>query len=122
MLIRQFILVLGLLLLVALNAEARTYIQCAGTADDRTVINLDGENSTLFMTTGLADPDEIRVLKELIFLQESDAGVEYVTADETLHVLVPKHAVDRIVNGFEVILTFLDADQEYAQSCFSNVF
>ena len=120
--IRQFLLVLGLLILVALNAEARTYIQCSGQASDRTVVNINGEASTLFMTTGVGDPDEVRVLKNLRLHNETETTFEYLTTDEEIQVTVPKNVVGTITNGFQVILTFIEPDFDYILSCFSNVF
>lgn len=120
--IRQCILALGLLFLIAFNAKARTYIQCAGTANDRVVVNLNGNASTLFMTTGVGDPDEVRVLKNIRELRSSEKFVEYVTTDDEILVTVPRKAVGSIINGFEVILSFVDSDYDYSLSCFSNVF
>lgn len=120
--IRQIILVLGLLFLVALNAEARTYIQCAGQASDRVVVNIDEPSSTLFMTSGVDDPDEVRVLKKIKLHNETEKNFEYMSSDEEILVTVPKHVVGNILNGFQVILSFLDSDYEYKMSCYSNVF
>ncbi|MBH48306.1 MAG: hypothetical protein CME71_09080 [Halobacteriovorax sp.] len=120
--IRQIILVLGLLFLVALNAEARTYIQCAGQASDRVVVNLDDAASTLFMTSGVDDPDEVRVLKKIKLYNETEKSFEYMSVDEEIMVSVPRHVVGNILNGFEVILTFLDSEYEYKMPCYSNVF
>lgn len=120
--IRQLILALGLLLLVALNAEARTYIQCSGQSTDRAVVNIDGEDSSLFMTSGIGDPDEVRVLKKMRLHNQTESSFEYITTDEDILVTVPKHVVGTILNGFEVVLTFVEAEYDYALFCYSNVF
>lgn len=120
--IRQLIIVLSLLLLVALNAEARTYIQCAGQATDRVVVNIDDSASTFFMTSGIGDPDEIRVLKKIHFHAETEKTFEYITEDEEMMVSVPKHVVGNILNGFQVVLTYLESEYDYSMSCYSNVF
>ena len=120
--IRQLILVLSLLLLVALNAEARTYIQCAGTSSDRAVVNVDGAKSTLFMTSGVDDPNEIRILKKIKIHLENDTNVEFMSEDEELLVSVPKNAIGQILNYFKVTLTFLESDYDYVLTCYSNVF
>lgn len=120
--IRQLILAFSLLLLVALNAEARTYIQCSGQATDRAVVNINGDASTLFMTSGIGDPDEIRILKNLRLQNETATSFEYLTTDEEILVTVPKHVVGTILNGFEVVLTFVESDYDYSMSCYSNVF
>jgi hypothetical protein len=55
-----------LIALTAATAHARQYIQCSDAQSwDRMVINLDGDDSTLFMTTGLQDPDALNILKPL---------------------------------------------------------
>ena len=120
--IRQCILALGLLFLIAFNAKARTYIQCAGSANDRVVVNVDGAASTLFMTTGVGDPDEVRVLKNIRELRVGEKTTEFVTSDDEIVVSVPNAAIGRIINGFEVVLSFVDSDYDYSLSCFSNVF
>lgn len=120
--IRQCILALCLLLVVALNADARTYIQCAGAASDRVVVNVNGDASTLFMTSGIGDPDEVRVLKNIKELRKNQTHTEFITLDDEILVTVPNHAIERIVNGFEVALSFLDSDYDYQMSCYSNVF
>ncbi len=120
--IRQLILVFSLLLLVALNAEARTYIQCAGSASDRAVVNVDGENSTLFMTSGVDDPNEIRVLKKIKQHLETESDIEFLSEDEELLVSVPKTAIGNILSYFKVTLTFLESDYDYELTCYSNVF
>ncbi len=120
--IRQLILVLSLLLLVALNAEARTYIQCAGTANDRAVVNLDGDKSTLFMTTGVDDPNEIRILKKIKLHLENESRTEFMSEDEELLISVPNKAIGHILSYFKVTLTFLESDYDYSLTCYSNVF
>lgn len=120
--IRQCILALCLLLVIALNAEARTYIQCAGAASDRVVVNINGTASTLFMTSGIGDPDEVRVLKNIKELRKNQTHTEFITLDDEILVTVPNHAIERIVNSFEVVLSFLDSDYDYQMSCYSNVF
>lgn len=120
--IRQLILVLGLLLLVTLNAEARTYMQCAGSGSDRAVVNVDGANSTLFMTSGVDDPNEIRILKKIKIHLETETNVDFMSEDEELLISVPKKAIGQILNYFKVTLTFLDSDYDYNLTCYSNVF
>jgi hypothetical protein len=73
------------LLCLSANAFAHQYIQCASTniySTDRTVINLDGEKSTLFMTTGLDDPDELRILKSIKFLKNENGKTQWQAKDD----------------------------------------
>jgi hypothetical protein len=65
-------------------AHAHQYIQCFNTnpnTTDGTVINLDGAKSTLFMTTGLDDPEEIRILKPIKFLATEGDKTFYQAKD-----------------------------------------
>lgn len=68
------------------------------------------------------DPDEIRVLKKLSFHNETDKNFEYITTDEEIMVSVPKHVVGNILNGFKVVLTYIESEYDYELSCYSNVF
>ena len=71
------------LLLLNTTAYGRQYIQCADSNSwDRIVINLDGENSTLFMTTGVHDPDAQNTLKPLKLVEITDTHHYFQTEGE----------------------------------------
>jgi len=114
-------------LLLTTAANARQYIQCADSYSwDRTVINLDGEDSTLFMTTGLHDPDELRILKDLEFVAQGESFVTYKTAgliEET--VVIPNEFVGIASNYFQVEIKQRNTQSNYevtkSLGCFSSI-
>jgi hypothetical protein len=70
---------------------AHQYIQCASldvNSWDRAVINLDGPKSTLFMTTGVHDPNELRILKPISLLS--------VVGDKTIYQAKDQYSVETI--------------------------
>ncbi len=114
-------------LLLSTAASARQYIQCADSNSwDRTVINLDGENSTLFMTTGVHDPDELRILKDLDFVGTDESFTTYKTAgviEET--VVIPNESIGVASSYFEVEITLKNTQNQAQRTrsvgCFSSI-
>lgn len=86
---------------------ARQYIQCSSlnpNSWDRMVINLNGENSTLFMTNGVHQPDEIRVLKQLFYIETNETSTIYKTQDTHVieTVTIPNEFINVYSNYFLV--------------------
>lgn len=113
------------------SAFARQYIQCGdSTSWDGAVINLDGENSTLFMTNGvhLPDEDRIEMLKDLFFESEDSTHIIYITNEGTIKetVKIPREIIGKYSNGFEVILGHLNTENgyklEHVMYCFSAIY
>ena len=124
--------VVFLVLSAVLNlAQARQYIQCADRDSwDRAVINLDGENSTLFMTNGVHLPpgDEIRELKRLLFVGKDKSYARFETRSGSVsdQVMIPLEALGVASNSFQVILGHKNLQNGYERErvlgCFSSVF
>lgn len=96
-------------------AHAHQYIQCASTdiySSDRTVINLDGEKSTLFMTTGVNDPNEIRILKSIKFLRTQGDKTLYQSSnhESTETVILPTAIIGKNARNFNVTVELVAAD------------
>ena len=119
-------------LLVTLSAQARQYMQCApfnSTSTNRMVINLDGADSTLFMTSGLlTDWDmepEIRVLKDLNFDSSDESFHTYSTEGEVVEsVKIPSEVIGEYSNFFLVEVTHTSETQSRSveMSCFSSLY
>lgn len=123
-------LLLVLAIVLSSSAFARQYIQCGDrTSWDGAVINLDGDNSTLFMTNGVHLPDEDRVdmLKDLQF-EIKDATHSTFVTDGTVkdYVKVPNDVIGKYSNSFEVIMGHLNTVTGYTRErimyCFSAIY
>jgi len=109
-------------------ASARQYIQCAHPNSwDRAVINLNGDQSTYFMTTGVHDPDEIRVLKTLELSVLGDDFNVYTTSTGPVReeITIATEYIDRALGYFPVSLKLIKLDSGYSQTiqmgCFSSI-
>lgn len=110
-------------------SHARQYIQCAHPQTwDRMVINLDGEESSLFLTNGVHLPDEMRVLKDLYQQSVGDDFHVYETRlgpvkDE---VIIETQYIDRALSYFPVQFKMTHIERNYSQSfelsCFSSIY
>ena len=121
--------ILALLSVMAfsLPAMARVYIQCADSNSwNRAVINLNGDESTLFMTNGVHLPNELRVLKDLSLVAESADELVYETNDGNIKdvVFIPVRDMQSSPNYFQVDLQHTRISSGYSQirvmSCFSS--
>jgi hypothetical protein len=117
-----------ILLTLSTLAFGRQYIQCAHSNSwDRMVINLDGEASTLFLTTGVHDPNELRVLKDLYLQSEGDDFTVYETRDGAVkeEVEIENQYLNRALGYFPVTFTMTKVDTGYSQTfelgCFSSI-
>ena len=119
-----------LILLITLSTLAfgRQYIQCAHSNTwDRTVINLDGDQSTLFLTTGVHDPNELRILKDLYLQSKGDDFTVFETRDGLIkeEVEIENQYLDRALDYFPVTFSMTKVDSGYSQTfelgCFSSI-
>ena len=117
------------LLAASLPAFSRQYIQCGSSNSwDRAVVNLNGDQSTLFMTTGLGDPNELRILKDLYFDSETDTDLIYKTNQGPIvdYVSVPKSVIGKYSNYFIVSMTLVNTQSGYSStremSCYSAIY
>lgn len=117
------------LITMAFSAQARQYIQCASLDSwDRSVINLDGDESTLFMTNGVHLPDSVRVLKDLDFQYADDGHHVYSTSGPVIveTIKIPIEIIDQRSQAFEVEFELRRLSDGYTrsfkQSCFSAIY
>jgi hypothetical protein len=112
-------------------AHAHQYIQCSSIdpqSSDRAVISLNGVKSTLFMTSGIDDPEEVRVLKSISLLRvEGDKTLFQAKNDESIEtVILPTAIIGKSVNHFALTLNLSSIDGSYKiseeMSCFSSVY
>lgn len=111
----------------------RQYIQC-GSLDanswDRMVINLNGEESTLFMTNGVHLPpnEEIRVLKKLVYVETTETSTIYTATDANVieTVTIPNEFINVYSNFFLVNINMERISDGYARnfdvSCYSALY
>lgn len=117
------------MILFSFSAFSRQYIQCQVVDSwDGAIINLDGEDSTLFLTTGVHLPDEIRVLKNLAYDSEDEKFVTYVTNEGPTKdsVSIPKSILGKHAQNFSVYFNHSNAemDIEFGREmiCFSAIY
>lgn len=107
---------------------ARQYIQCADDQNfDRFVINLDGENSTLFSTSGVHLPQEDYRLEKIFFEgQDQDFHVYATRSQDKQTVYIPGHIIGINSQLFYVNLIEQLANQKLPFSrqlaCFSALY
>lgn len=81
------------------SVYARQYMQCSGSEWNNYVINLDGDNSTFFHTTGVHLPGEERTLLPLRLAEQNKTHHKFVAPNaESKFVLLIKNddiGVDR---------------------------
>ena len=116
------------LLITLSTAHARQYIQCADSQSwDRTVINLNGDESTLFMTTGVHDTDALNILKPLK-LVEITGTHHYFGTDGVIQEFIELKNEDfgRASQYFEVNFTIKNMNSGESRTktlgCFSSIY
>ena len=120
----KFALILGLML--STSAFARQYIQCSTTGDstDVMVVNLqdEGKQSTLFLSSGMQNPENERVLVNIDFDKVEGNHTIFKVVGEAGQgsVAVPTEVLGKYSNYFIVELNF--ADYSYPYSCFSAIY
>lgn len=124
-------LIILLLLSISSFAHARQYIQCEDANSwDHAVINLNGENSTLFLTNRVDAPDEdrIKVVKKLFFQTNTNEFAIYNTNEGTVKetVKIPLEVIGKNSSKFNVILSLLATEDNYEAQremiCFSSIY
>lgn len=125
----KLMIIFGLLL--SSSAFARQYIQCADSNSfERAVINLNDNQSTLFMTNGVHLPDEqrVEVLKDL---NEVNTDENFTTFETNLGnvqdiLKIPTAIIGEFSSYFQVELTHKRIDSGYERSrvmsCYSAIY
>lgn len=113
-------------------AHAHQYIQCASATDlestNRTVINLAGKKSTLFMTTGLQDPEEQRILKSIKYIGTNGKNTIYQAQDDFSieTIAIPTALIGKSSNNFFLGLELRRVDGSIVIAeelqCFSAIY
>lgn len=120
-----------LFLLLSNLVHARQYIQCEDTDSwDHAVINLNNENSTLFLTNRVDAPDEdrIKVLKKLYFEQNTSDHAIFVTKEGEVEdiVKIPLNILNKYSQNFKIILGHKNIESDYSYEremiCFSAIY
>ena len=124
------IIAFSLLFLISQQGFARTYIQCRSltTSDDLMVVNINKKRSTLFLTNGVHRPDEVRVVKTISYVGESDTHHIYHSevSNNVKEVLeVPSNGIEVFNNNFQVTMSLMKIDGSINRimefSCFNNI-
>lgn len=116
--------ILTLVLFVSLTAQARQYIQCSSSniySFDGLVINLNEDQSTLFMTNGVHLPDEDRVdlLMNLNLSSQNQNNYLFKVEDDSI-LEIPASVIGQYSNSFSVYLIQDSYSQQYY--CFSAIY
>jgi len=134
-LVQRFALsVLSLVLFLgASQAHARQYIQCAADGTfDRMVVNLNGSRSTLFLTDGVHNPDEMRILKRIQEVEGTATHAVFESLpmneqDDVLdRVMIPREWIGKASNSFDIEFQMIERSTgrmgTYSFSCFSSLY
>ena len=118
-------LILALALSLSTSAFARQYIQCSVMSDstDVAVVNLTTEmGGTLFLSSGMQNPEDERILVNIEFEKNEGQNHIYKVVNENGQgqVAVPSNVIGKSSNSFIVELTFAEFNFDY--SCFSRIY
>lgn len=117
-------LILAFALSLSTSAFARQYIQCS-TVDtsDVMVVNLQTtKGGTLFLSSGMQNPEDERILVNIEFdkVQNNHHIFKVVGEVGEGSVAVPSNVIGKSSNSFLVDLMF--ADYNFSYSCFSRIY
>lgn len=120
---KTIILLAGLLL--SNESFARQYIQCSimGDTTDVAVVNLTTEKGgTLFLSSGMQNPEDERILVKIKLDQIKDGNHFYKVIDERGEgfAIVPSAIIGKASKFFTVQLAFANLSFEYG--CFSAIY
>ncbi len=113
-------------LLLSLNAYSRQYIQCSNLDEinkDVMVVNLETEqDGTLFISSGMENPEDERLLLD-IKLKEINLGFhQYVSVNSNneAEVTLPSQIINKSSDSFNLELNFNQYSFKF--SCFSRIY
>ena len=118
-------LILALALSLSTSAFARQYIQCSvmGDSTDVAVVNLTTEaDGTLFLSSGMQNPEDERILVkiELDSIEGANHVYKVVNENGEGHVTVPSNVIGKSSNFLMIDLIFAGSNYQY--SCFSRIY
>ena len=90
------------------------------------VINLSKQRNTMFVTTGMQNPNPNNVVRKLYFLEEDEQNHLYRSSDENNQmylVKIPNNAIETFNNNFEVsVKPYGENERALSFSCYNNIF
>lgn len=118
-------IVLALALTLSTSAFARQYFQCTvvGDSTDVAVVNLQTiNNGTLFLSTGMQDPYDDRILLNFQLAQVSASHHIYQVIHEASEgfLWIPSNAIGRSSDRMTIDLKFAGHNSSYI--CFSRIY
>jgi hypothetical protein len=114
-----------LTLLLSTSVFARQYIQCAvvGESTDVAVVNLQTEDGgTLFLSSGMQNPEDERILVNIKFQMIDGTNHIYKVINENGEgsIAIPSSAIGKSLNDLMIDLIFSGLKFQY--SCFSRIY
>jgi hypothetical protein len=114
-----------LALSLSTSVFARQYIQCAvvGESTDVAVVNLQTEDGgTLFLSSGMQNPEDERILVNIKFQMIEGANHIYKVINENGEgsIAIPSSAIGKSRNDLMIDLVFSGLTFQY--SCFSRIY
>jgi len=119
-------LILSLALSISSSVFARQYIQCSAldnSSSDVMVVNLtDLKKGTLFLSSGMQNPEDERILVEIELDSTDKSFYTYKVTTESIEgqVVIPSEVIGKLSNDFVINLTFLGYRLDYG--CFSRIY
>jgi hypothetical protein len=118
-------LLLTAMILVSHQVMARQYIQCSILSDstDVAVVNLaSSTRGTLFLSSGMQNPEDERILMNLELDKKSENKhfFKIVNAGAEGFIAIPSNVVGKSNDSFVVELTYAQYNFEYG--CFSRLY
>ena len=118
-------LILALALTLSTSAFARQYIQCSvvGNSTDVAVVNLqNAEGGTLFLSSGMQNPEDERILVNIEFdkMDKDHHIFKVVNENGEGFVAVPSIVIGKYSDYFQISLSF--AGHFFNYSCFSSIY
>ena len=112
-------------ILISSESFARQYIQCGimGDSTDVAVVNLTTEKGgTLFLSSGMQNPEDERILVKIKLDQIKDGNHFYKVIDENGEgfAIIPSAFIGKAAKFFTVQLAFANLNFEYG--CFSALY
>lgn len=122
------IILISIISLISFSVFSRQYIQCAFEDSwNRMVVNLDGDQSTLFLTNGLHLPDARNMLRPLKFENQYSDQTTFRTEGEIYHRLIINNEDLNVAKSYftlDILFfdTVKDISEKFTVGCFSSVY
>jgi len=119
-------LIASLLVLFSANAFSRQYIQCSNLDEMNStaiVVNLETEDrGTLFITSGMENPEEERSLTQIKLRNISSGFHQYVSlnAQGDTEVIIPSQIINKSSDSLNIELSV--NQYSFRFSCFSRIY